>query len=54
MKVILLQNTECHDGVRAQICCSFWFDRCLNEVLGTGKEIDVEYCYNEALNVVCY
>jgi hypothetical protein len=37
MKVILLQNTEWHDGVRADISCSFWFDRCISEVLETGK-----------------
>jgi len=32
-----ITHTEWHDGVRAQICRSFWFDRSKNKVLETGK-----------------
>jgi hypothetical protein len=54
MKVILLQNTEWHDGVRAEINCIFCFDRCRKRSTGDrhvkfGTEIfvDGEYCYND-------
>jgi hypothetical protein len=57
MKVILLHNTEGHDGVHAHICCNVWFDSSKNEVMETGKwsskEVDGEYCYSDARNVVC-